>query len=48
MNCFCIWIGSQLLIDRSIRDDIRCRRKYGQYWAKYCELVPYRIIPGVF
>ena len=37
-----------LLIDRSIRDDIRCRRKYGQYWAKYCELVPYRIIPGVF
>ena len=34
-----------LLVDRAFRDDRRCSAKYGQYWIKYCELVPYRIIP---
>jgi 7-dehydrocholesterol reductase len=37
-----------LLIDRSVRDDTRCSLKYGKYWKKYCELVPYKIIPGIF
>lgn len=37
-----------LLIHRSFRDDVRCRQKYGAYWDKYCQLVPYRIIPFVF
>lgn len=37
-----------LLIHRSFRDDIRCRQKYGAYWDKYCQMVPYRIIPYVF
>ena len=37
-----------LLIHRSYRDDVRCRQKYGVYWEKYCEIVPYRIIPYVF
>lgn len=37
-----------LLIDRSIRDDKRCSAKYGKHWVKYCELVPYKIVPGIF
>ena len=36
-----------LLTDRAFRDDERCRSKYGKYWDKYCELVPYRIVPFV-
>ena len=37
-----------LLIDRSYRDDERCHAKYGVYWEKYRQAVPYKIIPGVF
>lgn len=34
-----------LLFDRAFRDDRRCATKYGQDWKKYCELVPYKIVP---
>ncbi len=37
-----------LLIQRTYRDDERCAKKYGGDWIKYCELVPYKIFPGVF
>jgi 7-dehydrocholesterol reductase len=37
-----------LLVERSIRDDRRCSQKYGEDWMRYCEKVPYRIIPYVF
>ncbi len=37
-----------LLTDRAFRDDTRCRAKYGSDWDKYCRLVPYRMLPGVF
>lgn len=36
-----------LLFDRAFRDDARCRDKYGKHWDKYCQLVPYKIIPGI-
>ncbi len=36
-----------LLTDRAFRDDDRCRKKYGRHWDKYCEQVPYKIVPGV-
>ena len=36
-----------LLIDRAFRDDRRCARKYGDDWNKYCELVPYKMIPFI-
>jgi len=36
-----------LLIDRAFRDDDRCRKKYGPYWEKYCNEVPYLIVPFV-
>ena len=34
-----------LLTDRSVRDDARCRSKYGKYWEEYCSLVPDKIVP---
>lgn len=37
-----------LLIHRVFRDEEKCQQKYGSYWAKYCQLVPYRMIPYVF
>jgi len=36
-----------LLTDRAFRDDKRCAAKYGKGWSKYCEMVPYKIIPYV-
>ncbi|WWC93994.1 hypothetical protein V866_000832 [Kwoniella sp. B9012] len=37
-----------LLVHRQIRDDEACRHKYGKDWDKYCEKVPYKIIPYVY
>ena len=37
-----------LLLDRAVRDEQRCKEKYGKYWDMYCNKVPYRVIPGVF
>jgi len=36
-----------LLTDRAFRDDNRCKAKYGKYWKKYSDEVPYKILPGV-
>lgn len=37
-----------LLVHRSVRDDKRCKEKYGAYWKNYCSSVPYRMLPYVF
>ena len=37
-----------LLVHRSVRDDDKCKNKYGKYWQKYCNEVPYRILPYVY
>ena len=37
-----------LLVDRAGRDDRRCRAKYGADWERYCERVPWRIIPYIY
>ncbi|RSH81588.1 erg24, C-14 sterol reductase [Saitozyma podzolica] len=37
-----------LLVHRQIRDDEACKAKYGKDWDKYCEIVPWRIIPYVY
>ena len=36
-----------LLTHRAFRDEAKCSKKYGTYWAEYRKLVPYKIIPGV-
>lgn len=37
-----------LLIDRAYRHEKRCALKYGKDWEKYCEQVPFRLIPFVY
>ncbi|CAG8497788.1 11748_t:CDS:2, partial [Ambispora leptoticha] len=37
-----------LLIHRELRDEEKCRRKYGKDWTRYCEIVQWRIIPGIY
>ncbi|MEM6994213.1 MAG: hypothetical protein AAF721_27105 [Myxococcota bacterium] len=37
-----------LLLDRERRDHAMCTRKYGDDWKRYCERVPYRIVPFVY
>ena len=37
-----------LLVHRQIRDEHHCRSKYGKDWDKFCQLVKWRLIPGVY
>lgn len=37
-----------LLITRFERDEVNCRKKYGEDWNKYCEKVPYKIFPYIY
>mmetsp|Transcript_95809 Transcript_95809/g.270861 ORF Transcript_95809/g.270861 Transcript_95809/m.270861 type:complete len:477 (+) Transcript_95809:82-1512(+) len=43
--CAYFWLMD---IHRMFRDENRCRAKYKKDWAKYEELVPWRILPNVF
>jgi protein-S-isoprenylcysteine O-methyltransferase Ste14 len=44
---YCVYFAS-LLLHRERRDEASCRAKYGADWAKYCALVPWRIVPYVY
>lgn len=44
---YVIYLGC-LLFDRAFRQERHCARKYGKDWEKYCERVPYKIIPFLF
>lgn len=37
-----------LLVHRDRRDEAACRQKYGKDWDKYCSIVRYRLIPGIY
>lgn len=37
-----------VLVHRCSRDFERCARKYGEDWERYCELVRWKFIPGVY
>ena len=37
-----------LLVHRQLRDEEKCRRKYGKDWERYCKRVKSRIIPGIY
>ena len=37
-----------LLVHRQLRDEEKCRRKYGKDWDIYCQKVKSRIIPGIY
>ncbi|SMR52141.1 unnamed protein product [Zymoseptoria tritici ST99CH_3D1] len=37
-----------LLVHREMRDEAKCKRKYGKDWDRYCEIVRWRVLPGVY
>jgi Delta14-sterol reductase len=37
-----------ILVHRELRDEAKCRRKYGKDWDKYCEVVRWKILPGIY
>ena len=37
-----------LFVPRDLDDDEICSAKYGSSWDKYRDLVPYRIVPGLY
>lgn len=37
-----------LLMHRQIRDEHKCRKKYGKSWEEYKACVPYKIIPYIY
>nr|KAG5710282.1 hypothetical protein BaRGS_008998 [Batillaria attramentaria] len=44
---YVIWLAI-LLTHRSYRDDTKCEKKYGKFWAQYRTQVPHRIVPYIF
>lgn len=45
---FYVLYFAPLLLHRAMRDDIKCREKYGKDWETYCRLVPAQIIPYIY
>jgi len=37
-----------LLIHRAKRDEIKCLDKYGEYYQRYMQMVPYKIVPYIY
>ena len=37
-----------LLIHRQLRDEHHCRSKYGKDWDRFCQIVKWRLVPGVY
>jgi 7-dehydrocholesterol reductase len=37
-----------LLLHRIQRDHEKCKAKYGENWTKYCEIVKFKLIPGIW
>ncbi|KAK7539091.1 ergosterol biosynthesis ERG4/ERG24 [Phyllosticta citricarpa] len=37
-----------LLIHRELRDEAKCKAKYGKDWDEYCRRVPYKIVPYIY
>ena len=37
-----------MLAHRCLRDEERCKEKYGSVWDEYCRVVRWRMIPGIF
>ncbi|KAJ3232976.1 erg24, C-14 sterol reductase [Chytriomyces hyalinus] len=44
---YAIYFGV-LLWHREMRDEHKCKAKYGKDWDRYCQVVKYRFIPGVY
>ncbi len=42
-----LWLAT-LLAHRALRDERRCRRKYGALWDEYCARARFRMVPYVY
>lgn len=45
---FYVTYFAALLVHRQLRDEHHCRKKYGQDWEKYCKIVKWRLVPGLY
>lgn len=45
---FYITYFTLLLIHRQLRDEAHCSEKYGQDWNRFCQIVKWRLIPGIY
>ncbi|KAM4860890.1 LOW QUALITY PROTEIN: delta(14)-sterol reductase LBR [Thomomys bottae] len=45
---FYVLYFTALLVHREARDERHCRHKYGLAWERYCQRVPYRLLPYVY
>ncbi|KAL3896650.1 MAG: hypothetical protein SGCHY_003936 [Lobulomycetales sp.] len=43
-----LYVVMDVDVGRAYRDDVKCRNKYGADWEKYCRIVPYQLVPGVY
>ncbi|CAI2167658.1 15639_t:CDS:2 [Funneliformis geosporum] len=37
-----------LLVHRELRDEEKCKKKYKKDWDRYCDIVRFKIIPGIY
>ena len=37
-----------LLIHRQLRDEHHCKEKYGKDWDRFCNIVKWRLVPGIY
>lgn len=37
-----------LLVHRQLRDEEHCQEKYGNDWNRYCNIVRWRLVPGIY
>ena len=44
----CSILITLFLIHRSVRDNVRCKEKYGAAWDRYCNKVKYVLLPKVY
>nr|XP_008192433.1 PREDICTED: lamin-B receptor [Tribolium castaneum]XP_008192434.1 PREDICTED: lamin-B receptor [Tribolium castaneum]XP_015835122.1 PREDICTED: lamin-B receptor [Tribolium castaneum] len=45
---FMIYFDILFMIDRSSRDNMNCKEKYGKVWDQYCDEVKYILVPWIY
>lgn len=48
LTYFYVFYFTSLLLHRQIRDEEKCREKYGESWEEYERIVKYKIVPYIY
>ncbi|CAI5759028.1 unnamed protein product [Candida verbasci] len=48
LTYFYVIYFASLLIHRQVRDEMKCKEKYGKTWDEYNKIVPWKIIPYIY